>query len=145
MFIGGCTGSTSGGIKVLRVAALAKEALKEIQHVIHPRKIYTIRFGEEHMSRDVVRSINAYFLIFIFIYISSILALSFTNRDFETVSTMVVACLASIGPGLGGVGPVENYSSLPAYAKWLLSFLMVLGRLELFPILALMLPRAWVR
>lgn len=143
MFIGGSAGSTSGGLKVLRIMTLSKEAFKQFQGTVHPRQIYTVRFGSNHVSKDVLKSMNSFVILFILIYIAGIIILSTTGRDFETISSMVVACLASIGPGLGDVGPTQNYADLPAYAKWVLSYLMVLGRLELLPVMVLMHPDLW--
>lgn len=145
MFIGGTTGSTGGGIKVLRIITLFKVSLVQIRSIIHPRRIETIRFGDIHIQKDVLNSIQAFLLIFLVIYASSILVLATTNLDYESISSMVVACLANIGPGFAKVGPTQNYGDLPSYAKWILSFLMVVGRLELFPILALLMPKTWVK
>jgi len=145
MFIGGMAGSTGGGIKVLRIMTIMKEAVYEISHIIHPKKVYSIRFGKTYIPRDVLTSMNMYVIVFLFLYGLGILILSTTGYDFETVATMVVACFANIGPGLGKVGPTENYGFLPDYAKWVLSYLMVLGRLELFPLLVLSLPGIWTK
>ncbi|MES0491932.1 MAG: potassium transporter TrkG [Leptospirales bacterium] len=145
MFIGGMAGSTGGGIKVLRIMTIMKEAIYEISHIIHPKKVYSIRFGKTYIHRDVLSSMNMYVIVFLILYVLGILILSTTGYDFETVSTMVVACFANIGPGLGRVGPTENYGFLPDYAKWVLSYLMVLGRLELFPLLVLSLPGIWTK
>jgi len=143
MFIGGMAGSTSGGMKVVRIVTMIKQALKQIQQTVHPKKIYSIRFGYTHITKDVMHSINSFVVIFILLYILGVSILSFTNYDFESIATMVIACLGNIGPGLSKVGPKGNYADLPVYAKWVLSYFMVLGRLELFPILVLFLPRLW--
>lgn len=145
MFIGGSAGSTGGGIKVLRIMTLSKEAFKQIQHIVHPHKVYTIRFNDLIIPKEVLNSMNSFVIMFILLYVMGVAILATTDLSFETISTMVVACLANIGPGLGDVGPSQNYAFLPDYAKWVLSYLMVLGRLELFPVLALMLPRMWVK
>lgn len=145
MFIGGMAGSTGGGVKVMRVLTLFKEAFAEISHIVHPRRVYTIRFGRRYISRDVLNSMNTFVIIYLFLYLLAVLVLTTTGYDLETVSTMVVACFANIGPGLNKVGPSQNYSFLPDYAKWILSYLMVLGRLELFPVLVLSLPRIWTK
>jgi len=145
MFVGGMAGSTGGGIKVLRIMTIFKEAVYEISRIIHPRKVKSIRFGKTYIPLEIISSMNVFVIIFLMLYVLGILILSTTGYDYETVSTMVVACIANIGPGLGKVGPTQNYSFLPDYAKWVLSYLMVLGRLELFPILVLSLPSIWTK
>jgi len=143
MFIGGMAGSTGGGIKVVRFAAMLKEALEQIKYTIHPKRIYTVRMGDTFISKDVLGAINSFIFIFLLLYVVGILILATTGKSFETITTMVLACLANIGPGLGEVGPSKNFADIPDYGKWVLSYMMVLGRLELFPVLALLLPRMW--
>lgn len=145
MFVGGMAGSTGGGIKVVRIMTLVKEAWAEIQHIIHPNRVYSIRFGRVYISREVLTSMNTFIIIFLMLYIMAVLILATTGFDFETIATMVAACFCNIGPGLGKVGPTQNYGFLPDYAKWILSYLMVLGRLELFPVLVLSLPGIWTK
>ncbi|MDH5719664.1 MAG: TrkH family potassium uptake protein [Spirochaetia bacterium] len=143
MFIGGMAGSTGGGMKILRIMAVIKESFAEIQRTIHPKKVYSVRFGATYISRDILQSLNSFVILYILLYIIGILILSITDYSFETISSMVIACLSNIGPGFADVGPTKNYSHLPAYAKWVLSYFMVLGRLELIPVVALILPRIW--
>ncbi len=145
MFVGGMAGSTGGGIKVVRVMTLLKEAWAEIQHIIHPNRVFSIRFGKVYISREVLTSMNTFIIVFLLLYVTAILILATTGFDFETIATMVVACFCNIGPGLGKVGPTHNYGFLPDYAKWILSYLMVLGRLELFPVIVLSLPSIWTK
>lgn len=143
MFIGGSAGSTAGGMKVIRIMTLSREAFRQIGQIVHPKRVYTIRFGEVRIPRETVNTINSYVIMYILLYILGIIILSTTDKDFETIASMAVAILSNVGPGFGDVGPSQNYSELPSYAKWVLSFYMVLGRLELFPVLALALPRLW--
>lgn len=144
-FIGASAGSTGGGIKVLRIMTLFREAISEIGHIMHPKKIYVIRFGKSYISREVLDSMNTFMILYLICYILALLALAFTGYDLQTIATMVVACFSNVGPGLGNVGPVHNYGFLPDYAKWILSYMMVLGRLELFPVLVLSLPSTWTK
>ncbi|MDH5716725.1 MAG: TrkH family potassium uptake protein [Spirochaetia bacterium] len=143
MFIGGMAGSTGGGMKTLRIMAVLKESFAEIQRTIHPKKIYSVHFGTTYISRDILQSLNSFVIVYFLFYGTGLLILSAAGLDFETTASMVIACLANIGPGLGQVGPAENYAHLPDYAKWVLSYFMVLGRLELIPVIAIMLPRIW--
>jgi trk system potassium uptake protein TrkH len=145
MFIGATAGSTGGGIKVLRIMTLFKQAIVELKHVIHPKRVYVIRFGNVYISREVLASMNMFVLLFIIFYVAAVLILSSTGFDMATISTMVVACFSNVGPGLGMVGPGHNYAFLPDYAKWILSYLMVLGRLEILPIIVLSLPGTWTK
>jgi len=143
MFVGGMAGSTGGGIKVVRIMILIKEIFIEVLHNIHPKRVYVIKLGKSYISRDVLYSINVFILTYVVIYFLSILILSFTGNDFHSTSSMVIACLSNVGPGFGSVGPTHNFGFLPDYAKWILSFLMALGRLELYPLLVLSLPGLW--
>ena len=143
MFFGGMSGSTTGGVKIVRIATMLKEATAGIKHTIHPKRVFTIRFGDFHLSREVRTSFNTFMVLYIIIYVVGVIILSYTNLDIETLASMSVTTLANVGPGLGEVGPAKNYALLPAYAKWVLSLFMLLGRLELLPVLVLFLPRNW--
>lgn len=143
MFSGACSGSTSGGIKIVRIIALAKEGFRQLRLTVSPRGAFSIRMDKVSLSDEMLNAMNSFVILFILIYLTGVLLLSTTNLDFASVSTMTIAALASIGPGLGAVGPAENYGHLPDYAKWLLSFLMLLGRLEILPVLALFHARLW--
>ncbi|MDH4262975.1 MAG: TrkH family potassium uptake protein [Spirochaetia bacterium] len=145
MFIGATAGSTGGGIKVLRIMTLIRQALVELKHVIHPKRVYVIRFGQMYISREVLASMNMFVLLYIIFYVAAVLILSATGFDMATIATMVVACFSNVGPGFSMVGPAHNYGFLPDYAKWILSYMMVLGRLEILPIIVLSLPGTWTK
>jgi len=145
MFIGASAGSTGGGIKILRIMTLFKQAIVELKHVIHPKRVYVIRFGKMYISREVLASMNMFVLLYMIFYVAAVLILSSTGYDMATISTMVVSCFSNIGPGLAKVGPAHNYGFLPDYAKWILSYMMVLGRLEILPIIVLSLPGTWTK
>ncbi|MCU0371071.1 MAG: TrkH family potassium uptake protein [Bacteroidales bacterium] len=145
MFIGGMAGSTGGGIKVVRQILLFKNAGKELKRAIHPQGIIPVRLNNEAVSQDIIYKVMAFFQIYILIFIFGIMMLSFLGLDFITAVGASISALGNIGPGLGDVGPAGNYSFIPATGKWVLSFLMLLGRLELFTVLILFTPAFWKR
>lgn len=151
-FIGGCAGSTAGGVKIVRHAVIFKNSVLEMKRLIHPRAIIRVRFNGKSVSQEIVSKILSFFLLYIIIWASSaviialILGVSGSYEPltlFETSVSSVITCLGNIGPGLGNVGPIDNYSSLPNLAKWFLSFLMLVGRLEVFTVLILFSPFYW--
>ncbi len=143
MFIGACAGSTGGGIKVSRFVVAVKTVAKELTSYIHPKSIKKIKFEGKVVERDVVRSINVYFITFILIFAASIFLVSFEGKDLETNFTAVAATINNIGPGLSGVGPTKNFSTFTPFSKYVLMFDMLAGRLELFPLLILFHPGIW--
>lgn len=143
MFIGGCAGSTGGGIKVSRILILLKGIGKEISMLIHPREVRKIKLDSHPVEHETVRSANAYMVAYILIYAISVLLISFDNCDFTTNFTAVVAALNNIGPGLEMVGPTQNFGFFSDGTKLVLIFDMLAGRLELFPMLMLITPAAW--
>lgn len=143
MFVGGCAGSTGGGIKVSRIVVMLKTGLKEIRYYLNPREVRAIHFDRQPLDRSVITGISSYFVVFMLLFAMSILAVSLNGHDFTTSVTAVTACINNIGPGLSKVGPMSNYSCMSAFSKYVLCFDMLLGRLELFPILVLLSPRSW--
>ncbi len=143
MFFGGMAGSTAGGIKIIRVMVMGKEAFNEIRRAIHPKQIITVRLGQDSLSKDVISTIHGFVIIYIIVYFVGVCLLGFSGLDYESLSSMTIACLGNVGPGLAVVGPASNFSSLPDSCKWVLIVFMLLGRLELFPVLTLCLPTMW--
>lgn len=143
MFIGACAGSTGGGLKVSRIAILLKSCKREISKLIHPHSVENVRFEGSVVSEDTVRGVFAYFSIFILLFVSCVLIISLDGKDFVSNFTAVTACINNIGPGLGIVGATGNYSTYSALSKIVLSISMLIGRLEIFPIILLVLPRMW--
>ena len=143
MFIGGCAGSTGGGMKVSRIVVLFKTGFKEIRHYMNPREVSAIHFDKQSLDRSVITGISSYFVVFMLAYAASILVVSLDGHDFTTSVTAVTSCMNNIGPGLSEVGPMSNYACMSTLSKYVLSFDMLLGRLELFPMLVLFSPRAW--
>jgi trk system potassium uptake protein TrkH len=142
-FIGGSAGSTGGGIKVMRVLILLKDSVYELKRLIHPRAVIPTRCNDKAVSPDVVNNILTFTLIYIMIIIMSIPIMSAVGLDFETSFGAIITSIGNVGPGLGSVGPAENFAHIPAFGKWYLSFLMLLGRLELFTVLVVLTPTFW--
>ncbi|MBQ3583945.1 MAG: TrkH family potassium uptake protein [Lachnospiraceae bacterium] len=143
MFIGACAGSTGGGIKVSRISILVKTVFKELNSYIHPKSIKKIKVDGKPVEHEVVRSINVYFITFIILFSASVFAISFEGKDLVTNFTAVAATINNIGPGLELVGPTGNFSIFSPFSKWVLTFDMLAGRLELFPLLILFHPSIW--
>ncbi len=143
MLIGACAGSTGGGMKVSRIVIWVKEAKKEILSLLHPRSIKVLKIEGKAIGDDVVQSANAYFIVYFLIFSASVLIVSLDDFDFTTTFTAVAATFNNIGPGLGGVGPMSNFSGLSFLSKYVLMFDMLAGRLELFPMLLLFVPSTW--
>ncbi len=143
MFIGACAGSTGGGIKVSRFIILVKTIKKEMGSYIHPKSIKKINFDEKPIEHEVVRSTNVYFITFVIIFVTSVLAVSIEGKDLTTNFTAVAATINNIGPGLELVGPARNFGFFTPFSKYVLMFDMLAGRLELFPLLILFHPDIW--
>ncbi len=143
MFLGGSAGSTSGGIKCMRIIIMIKHAAREMKGLIHPRAVLPVKLGGKIVSQEVLNGIWGFFFLYIgMVGITSVL-LSFIGVDVLTSFAAVIACIGNIGPGLGGVGPMDNYSQIPILGKWLLIFCMLLGRLEIYTVFILLVPEFW--
>lgn len=143
MFIGACAGSTGGGIKVSRIVIMWKDIKNEIASFIHPRSVHTISMEGKRVSNDIVRSVKTYILLYVVIFTGSVLLISFENYSFETNFTAVAATFNNIGPGLDGVGPMENFGKYNPFSKIVMIFDMLAGRLELIPMIILFSPSVW--
>ena len=145
MFTGACAGSTSGGMKMVRHIVIFKNSYLELKRQIHPKAILPVRFNGKSVHPDVVSKILAFFLIFILLFVGGSFVMSLMGLDFMTAMGSVAATLGNIGPGIGDVGPsnTQNFAVIPQAGKWFLSFLMLLGRLELFTVLMLFTPFFW--
>ena len=143
MFIGGCAGSTAGGIKVSRITVLFKTIGKEMSFLLHKRSVKVLKINKKKIENDTVRSINVFFATYIIIFTLSVLLISLDNFDFTTSFTAVAATLNNVGPGLEVVGPMGNYSSFSDLSKFVMMFDMLAGRLEIFPLLLLFSPSTW--
>ncbi len=143
MFIGGCAGSTGGGMKVARILLLFKHAQVQLFRLIHPRAIRLVKLGNRPVDKEVLQSILGFFALFIGVFVLASLLMAASGMDLISGGAAVVACLANIGPGLGTVGPVDNFAAVPAFGKSVLIFCMLMGRLELFTVLVLFFPSFW--
>lgn len=146
MFIGACAGSTAGGLKVVRVALLSKMSLNEVRRTFQPRKVSVVRFEGHGVDKDMLSQISVFFFAYIALILIGAFLLSLGEQfDFETNFTAALTCVSNVGPGLGAVGPMSNFSAYAAPDKLLMCVLMLAGRLEIFPILLLFHPAVWKR
>ena len=143
MFLGACAGSTGGGLKVGRMIILVKAAFRELRRAINPNRVKAIKLDGAVIEKDVVITTSTYFVIYMFIIGISALILTIDNFDFTTTVTAVVTCINNVGPGLAAVGPVENFADFSCLSKLVLSANMLIGRLEIFPIMILFMPSTW--
>lgn len=143
MFMGACAGSTGGGLKVSRVMLLFRTIKRGMRRMVHPRSVESIRFEGRIAEEETLSACLIYFAVYCLIMIASMLVVSIDNHSFETTVTAVIACVNNIGPGLGAVGPTGNFADFSALSKLVLSFGMLAGRLELFPVLLLFSPSTW--
>lgn len=143
MFIGACAGSTGGGIKVSRIVILFKAIRKELSMMIHPRMVKKIRMDEHILPHETMRSTNVFITVYFVIFFVSVLVIGIDEFGFTTNFTAVAATLNNIGPGLELVGPTQNFSIFSPFSKCILMFDMLAGRLELFPMLIILLPSCW--
>ncbi len=145
MFIGGCAGSTGGGLKVGRVIILVKASLADMKKMLHPNAVSTVRFEGRPLAEQTVRGAYQYLAVYLFLFVGSCLLLSLEGLDLISTVTAVIACFNNIGPGLEVVGPMGNFAPFSPAGKLLLSFDMLAGRLEIFPMLLLFAPSIWKR
>ena len=145
MAIGGCAGSTGGGIKVMRIMILMKAARQELKKLVHPRAVTTLWYNDRAVPASLVTNVLGFFLLFMLVYVAGVLILTLGGRDLVTAVGATAATLGNIGPGLGEVGPACNYAHLLDWEKWLLVLFMLIGRLEIYTVLVLFLPEAWRR
>ncbi len=143
MFIGGSAGSTGGGMKCARILVCFKYCYRELFKLIHPRSIRQIKINNIVISDDVLRSIMGFLSLYIGLFFLSSILLALMGLDMMTSFGAVAACIGNIGPGFGSVGPSENFAHLPDLAKWLLSWCMLLGRLEIYTVIILFVPEFW--
>lgn len=146
MFVGACAGSTGGGLKVSRVLLLGKYIKSEIRKIVHPRSIVSVKVDGKVMDDTVIRSVTAYIMIYMSILVVSYLMISLNELDLETTLTSVITCINNVGPGFGEIiGPTQNFSTLSDFSKLVLTLDMLIGRLEIYPILFIFSPRMFKR
>ncbi|PJB83940.1 MAG: potassium transporter [Acidobacteria bacterium CG_4_9_14_3_um_filter_49_7] len=145
MFIGGCSGSTGGGIKVIRIVTLLKQGLNEMKQLVHPRAVLTLKISGRSVKNSIIFAISGFFFLYVFLVLIVTLIVASAEYDILTSLTTALATIGNIGPGLGLVGPAENYGFYPAWIKWVLSFAMMIGRLEIYTVMVLFTPAFWRR
>jgi trk system potassium uptake protein TrkH len=143
MFLGASAGSTGGGVKCLRAMLCFKFCYKELFTLVHPHAVSHVKIGGKTVPEDVMRSVMGFLALYVAVFALSTVLLAALDVDFTTSFAAVAATLGNIGPGLGTVGPVENYAHLPLLGKWLLIWCMLLGRLEIFTVIIFIVPEFW--
>ena len=143
MFVGASAGSTAGGVKIVRHVILVKNSILELKRQIHPSAIIPVRYNRKAVTQDIAFNVLAFIIIYVIIFAFGTLSMAATGVDFMTAVGSAATSLGNIGPGIGTVGPVDNFAHLPDAGKWILSFLMLLGRLELFTVIILFTPYFW--
>ncbi len=143
VMIGACGGSTGGGLKVSRLVIVLKMITQELKRMVHPRSVNIIKLDGMKIEQETVDSVTSFFVIYVFLIFGSFIIISVDNFDFTTSLTAVMTCVGNVGPGLGGVGPVENFSIFSPFVKLVLCMDMLLGRLEIFPLVMLFSPAVW--
>ncbi len=145
MIVGGCAGSTAGGVKVIRVLVLLKQVSRELKLFIQPQAIFHVKIGRQVVEPEIVSMITAFFVIFALLGAIASACMSFLVPDLKTAISAVVSCLGNIGPGLGAIDPSGTYAFMPSAAKVLLASCMLLGRLELYTLVVILIPGFWRR
>lgn len=143
MFFGGMIGSTGGGIKQVRILLMIKQGYREMYQLIHPRAVTAVKLDEKFLDKEVLGSIWG--LVFLFLGICAVasIAMAATGQDIITSTTTVISAMCNVGPAFGVAGPTENYASIPFIGKWILIFCMLIGRLEIYTVLILLIPHFW--
>ena len=145
MFLGGSAGSTSGGIKVVRHLLMIKSGFLEFKRALHPNAIIQSRYNGKVVSKEIIGNILGFFILYMISFIIGSLVFGFMGLDFENAVGVAASSLGNVGPAIGDFGPASNYSQLPALGKYWSSFLMLMGRLELFTVLILFTPFFWMK
>lgn len=143
MFLGGCAGSTAGGMKQMRIMVLLKTGYREMFRVIHPRAVKPVKMGERIIKDDVLRGIWGFIILYLLFFVLAWFVVAGFGVDMISSFSAVVACMSNVGPGFGGIGPTDNYAWIPGGAKWILVLCMVMGRLEIYTVMALLIPEFW--
>jgi trk system potassium uptake protein TrkH len=145
MFFGGMIGSTTGGIKQVRVYLMIKQIFREIYQLIHPRAVLSLKLDDKFLTKETLGSIWGFVFLVVFLFALSCIAMTATGLDLITSISTVASAMNNVGPALGEAGPASNYSSIPFLGKWILIFCMLAGRLEYYTVLVLLTPAFWKR
>ncbi len=146
MFLGGCAGSTAGGLKLSRVIIMLKAIIKDVRHLLHPRSVAAVKFEGKTLDDSTLHGVTTYFALYIVLIAATFLILCFEpSFDLQSNLTASVTCCNNVGPGLGLVGPMEGFGGYSAFSKLVLTFAMLFGRLEIYPLLLAFYPRTWTK
>jgi trk system potassium uptake protein TrkH len=145
MMVGACAGSTGGGLKVSRAVMLVKTVRKEVRHLLHPRSVNTVKFEGKVVDGATLKSVSSYFAVYMLCLLATYLLLSLDSFNMETNMSAAFSCFNNIGPGFAAVGPTASYAGYNVFSKLVLSLAMLMGRLEIFPILLTFFPGTWVK
>lgn len=143
MLVGGCAGSTTGSVKVMRYLMLFRIGGREFKKIFHPNAVFVVRYNQRPVSEEILMKIIAFFFIYVITFATGVLLLCINGIDFTSSAGAVATTMGGVGPGLGVFGPMSNFSAAPDFTKWVLSACMLLGRLELFSVLILLTPSFW--
>jgi trk system potassium uptake protein TrkH len=145
MFIGGCSASTAGGIKVIRHVVLFKQAGNELRRLIFPRGVFSVRLNRKVGRKDVVYGVAGFVFLYCMVIALTTLVVASSGTDLFSSFSAALSVTGNVGVGFGAVGPFHNYGAFPDYVKWVLSFVMIAGRLELWTVCVLFSPEFWRR
>jgi len=145
MFVGGCAGSTAGGMKNIRFLLLFKAAKRDLLKIIHPKAVYKVTLQGKAVNEQTLSEVLGFFFMYVIIFCCSVLIVSFEGKDIVTTISSVATTLGNVGPGLEIVGPMGNFSSFTVFSKIIFSFCMIVGRLEIYPMILLLMPRFWAK
>ncbi len=143
MFVGGSSGSTAGGVKVIRILMVIKNTYAELKRIMHPKAVIPTKISGKGIPQQIINNVLAFIVIYVLIFFIGFISMSVLGLDMDSAMGAVATSLGNIGPGLGIVGPVDNFATVPAIGKWILSALMLLGRLELFTVIIVFTPVFW--
>lgn len=143
MLTGACAGSTTGALKNVRIVIIIKKVIREIRLFMQPQAVFRVKLNGEPLDQDVVSNVAAFVIAYLLVFILAFLAMTFYTPDFLTASSAVLTTLGCVGPGMALAGPIESFADFPAAAKWIMTVCMLLGRLELYSVLVLLLPSFW--
>ena len=144
MFTGACAGSTAGGIKISRVVLFFQNCHAEFRHMLHPRSVNVLQMDGKKVDKETRMGVSVYLSVYVLVFFLTWILIAPNGFDFVTTFTAVAACFNNVGPGLGAVGPFGGFAGFSDFSKIVLSFSMLLGRLEIWPILLTLSPRAWM-
>ena len=145
MSVGGCAGSTAGGIKVIRVVTLFRQGLNELRYLVHPQGVFTLRIGDRRVKKDILYPVAMFFFLYIGLVLVTTVVVAGASRDLTTAFTTGLATVGNVGPGFGAIGPTQNYAFYPAPREVVAQLPMLTGRLEVYSVLVLLTPTFWRR